>query len=135
MALSQAGKWGGVPVRGFAEAYPYSIILDADESAPALSYQDGGLVTTFSRSSDGVYVCTLSHRYERIVVVSCNVRKNGDWTTTIIPVEGNAAANTLTVYTRLAGTLDDPDVEVDIAVRLVGAHHHPNSGVGAVAAS
>jgi hypothetical protein len=113
-------RQGQVPEMTFAkQGNSCSLEFLADESAAALTWQDEGVVESFARSTDGVYVLTLRDRYLRISLSAPCVQKNADFTATAIAVDGGAATNTITVYTYLAGTLDDPDVAVTLNFRLL----------------
>lgn len=128
MALTMKNRKGGIPVSAFAEATFYHVAIDAQESGAALEHQDEAVVTSFSRSTDGVYVLTFAPRFKRVCPVGApNVRANGDWTATAVPVEGNQT-NTVTVRTYTAGTLDDPDAVVDVGLWLVTTRHNGSNG-------
>jgi len=128
MALTIKKRHGGLKAHAFAEGSLYAISFTADENDTALLHQDEKVVESISRTTDGVYVLTLGPEFKRLVVMGTpNVRKNGDWTATVVPTEGNAT-NKLTVRTFLAGTLDDPDVTVDVVVWLVFARFNGANG-------
>ncbi len=83
--------------------------------------QDSGVISSVTRSSDGVYVLTLNPRFKRVVPCGApNVHSSDEWHANYSAVvQGGAAANTVTVATRSASALDDSEADISGVLFLV----------------
>lgn len=129
MALTiRQGPYGE---KSFAKsAAPYSLSFLASETVTAMTYQDesangssGVGLFTVARGSDGVYTLTCRSRYYKIIPMGApSAEESGDTVCNIAAiVDGVAAANTVDVHVRIAGTLDDPECDVHVSLRLVSS--------------
>jgi hypothetical protein len=111
-------RHGSTVKRHFARGkQDYDISFLGGAAAQTIDHQDEALVTGITRSSDGVYVLALGSRFKRVYAYA-NCEKDGDITQTCIVADGNQD-NTVTVYTYVAGTLDDIEAQVSVHMELV----------------